>query len=102
MLRVEPSSPRLLRITLGGPALAGFTVEEPAASIRLLIPPAPGEPLVVPMWNGNEFMLPDGHRPTIRTFTPWRVDTDAYELDIGAVLHGDGACLLYTSPSPRD
>ena len=91
MRRVEQLTPRLLRITLGGAELRGLTVDEPAASVRILIPPAPGEPLVMPTWNGNEFLLPDGRRPTIRTFTPWRVDADALELDIGAVLHGDGA-----------
>ena len=50
----------------------------------------PGLPLVVPQWNGNEFLLPDGHRPAIRTFTPRRVDADALELDIEVVLHGEG------------
>jgi NADPH-dependent ferric siderophore reductase len=89
--RVVPLSARMLRITLGGPDLAGFTVEEPAASVRLLIPSTPGAPLVMPEWRGNEFLLPDGRRPVIRTFTPRRVDTDPPELDIDAVLHGDGA-----------
>ena len=35
----------------------------------------------MPAWNGNEFLLPDGRRPAIRTFTPRRVDPDALELD---------------------
>ncbi len=88
---MEPVTPRLLRVTLGGSDLAGLTVADPAASVRLLIPPAPDETLVVPNWNGNEFLLPDGRRPTIRTFTPWRVDAAGPTLDIGVVLHGDGA-----------
>ncbi len=45
----------------------------------------------MPTWNGNEFLLPDGRRPTIRTFTPRHVDTGALELVIDAVVHGDGA-----------
>ena len=83
-------SPRLLRITVGGDALAGFALAEPAASVRLLIP-EPGAPLVVPSWNGNEFLLPDGSRPTIRTYTPRRFDADALELDLDVVLHEAGA-----------
>jgi len=87
---VVPLSPRLLRITFSGTELRGFTVDEPAASVRLLLPAGASEPLVVPAWNGNEFLLPDGRRPTIRTFTPRRVDAAAGELDLDAVVHGDG------------
>jgi len=36
----------------------------------------------MPSWNGNEFLLADGRRPTIRTFTPRRVDPEALELDL--------------------
>jgi NADPH-dependent ferric siderophore reductase len=89
--RVERSSPRLVRVTLAGPELEHLTVDQPAASVRLLLP-SPGAPeLVMPTWNGNEFLLPDGHRPTIRTFTPWRVDPEALELDLGIVVHGHGS-----------
>jgi NADPH-dependent ferric siderophore reductase len=88
---VEPLSPRMLRVTLTGPELAGFRVDEPAASVRLLLPSGPGGRLELPTWNGNEFLLPDGRRPTIRTFTPRRVDSEALELVIDAVVHGDGA-----------
>ena len=88
--RVEPASPRLIRITLAGPDLEGLTVEEPAASVRLLLPASDAELLVMPRWNGNEFLLPDGRRPTIRTFTPRRLDREIPELDIEAVIHGDG------------
>src|SRR5438552_8548376 len=88
--RVEPASPRLVRVTLAGPDLAGLTVEEPAASVRLLLPASDTEGLAMPRWNGNEFLLPDGRRPTIRTFTPRRLDREVLELDIEAVIHGDG------------
>jgi len=88
--RVEPVSPRLVRVTLGGAELAGFTVEQPAASVRVLLPSSGAGELVAPSWNGNEFLLPDGRRPTIRTFTPWRVDPEAPELDVGIVVHGGG------------
>ncbi len=88
--RVERLNPRMVRVSLAGQELAGFASELPAASVRLLLPD-PGEELVVPSWNGNEFLLPDGRRPTIRTFTPLRFDPQALELDIDIVLHGSGA-----------
>src|ERR1700674_3950501 len=72
--RVEPRSPRLIRVTLTGPELEGLAVDEPAASVRLLLPATANDDLVVPSWNGNEFLLPDGRRPTIRPFTPRRLD----------------------------
>ena len=88
--RVEPITPRLVRITLTGPELDGFALAEPAASVRLLLPASAGEDLVIPVWNGNEFLLAGGRRPAIRTFTPLRFDEGAFALDIEAVLHGDG------------
>jgi NADPH-dependent ferric siderophore reductase len=89
--RVEQVSPRLVRITVAGSELEGLAVEQPAASVRLLLPSPGTRELVMPTWTGNEFLLPDGQRPTIRTFTPWRVDADALELDLGIVVHGTGA-----------
>jgi NADPH-dependent ferric siderophore reductase len=89
--RVERASPRLVRVTFAGAELGGLTVEQPAASVRLLLPSPGTSELVMPTWNGNEFLLPDGRRPTIRTFTPWRVDAQALELDVGIVVHGAGA-----------
>lgn len=88
--RTERLSPRLVRLTLAGPELEGLTVELPAASVRLLLPSPGDDQLVVPAWNGNEFLLPDGRRPAIRTFTPRRVDTEALELDVEIVVHGGG------------
>lgn len=81
--------PRLMRVTLGGRELDGFAVSEPGASVRLLLP-SPGSDLVVPEWNGNEFLLPDGRRPVIRTLTPGPVGSSG-ELVVDVVLHGDGA-----------
>ena len=88
--RVERLSPRMVGVTLAGPDLVGLVVEQPAASVRLLLP-SPGAPeLVVPRWNGNEFLLPDGRRPVIRTFTPRRVVPEALELGLEIVVHGGG------------
>ncbi len=79
----------MVRVTLAGPELEGFTTDLPAASVRLLLP-TPGAELVLPRWNGNEFLLPDGRRPIIRTFTPWRFGPEALELLLGIVVHGHG------------
>ena len=86
---VQRLSPRMVRVRLGGPDLAGLSVEQPAASVRLLLP-SPAEEVVIPRWNGNEFLLPDGRRPLLRTFTPRRLDPDALELDLDIVIHGSG------------
>jgi NADPH-dependent ferric siderophore reductase len=88
---VAPVTPRLVRVTLGGPDLDGLVVEQPAASVRLLLP-APGtSELVMPTWNGNEFLLPDGRRPAIRTLTPLRLDATTHMLELEIVVHEGGA-----------
>lgn len=87
---IERMSPRRVRVHLAGPELVGLAVEQPASSVRLLLPlPGTGE-LVIPEWTGNEFLLPDGTRPPIRTFTPRRADPTAGTLDLEIVVHGPG------------
>lgn len=81
----------MIRVTLGGPEVEGLLIEEPAASVRLLLPAAGADQLTMPTWSGNEFLLPDRRRPTIRTFTPRRLDLEALELDLEVVVHGGGA-----------
>jgi NADPH-dependent ferric siderophore reductase len=88
--RAEHLTPRLVRITFGGPELDGMPVADPAASVRLLLPSPGTDTLVMPRWNGNEFLLPDGRRPVIRTFTPRRLDLETGELDLEVVVHGGG------------
>jgi len=87
--RVEVRTPRLRRITLAGADLAEMPPPQPAASVRILLPEAGG--LIIPEWNGNEFLLPSGRRPLLRTFTPRRFDPAGGELDLEIVLHGAGA-----------
>jgi NADPH-dependent ferric siderophore reductase len=86
-----PLSPRLIRVTVGGDELDGMTIDLPAASVRLLLPPPGASELVMPAWDGNEFLLPDGTRPTIRTLTPRRLDPSARALDVDVVVHDGGA-----------
>jgi NADPH-dependent ferric siderophore reductase len=100
--RVEPVGPRLTRVALGGPELAGLTVDQPAASVRVLLPAESGE-LAIPTWDGNEFLLPDGHRPRIRTFTPRRFDAGSLELDVEIVRHGAGVASAWAAAArPED
>ncbi len=68
VLRAERLTPRLASVTFAGPDLDGLVVDEPAASVRLLLPSPGVEALVVPERQGNEFLLPGGERPIIRTF----------------------------------
>jgi NADPH-dependent ferric siderophore reductase len=95
--RVERLSTRMMRVTLAGPDLAGLTVEQPAASVRLLLPSPDANELVIPTWNGNEFLLPDGRRPIIRSVTPRRVDPATLELDLDIVLHDNGNASRWAS-----
>ena len=88
---VTTVTPRLIRITVGGPELDGLVIDQPAASVRLLLPSPGSTELVMPTWQGNEFLLPDGHRPTIRTLTPLRLDSTLQELDLEIVVHEGGA-----------
>ena len=101
--RVEQLTPRMVRVTFAGSELEGLTVGHPAASVRLLLPSPGTTELVMPAWNGNEFLLPDGRRPTIRTFTPFAVDPEALELDLEIVVHGGGAASEWvTAAQPGD
>jgi NADPH-dependent ferric siderophore reductase len=84
-------TPRLVRVTVAGPQLEGLVIDQPAASVRLLLPDPGRRELVVPAWTGNEFVLPDGRRPVIRTLTPLRPDPVAQSLDLEIVVHGGGA-----------
>ncbi len=91
VVEVDERSPRLVRVTFEGAGLRELEVDEPAASVRLLVPSPDTDELVIPQWNGNEFLLPGGARPALRTFTPLRHDRDRGRLDLEIVRHGDGA-----------
>jgi len=101
--RIAELSPHSRRITFAGDELEGLVIDEPAASVRLLVPSAGADGLVMPAWNGNEFLLPDGRRPLIRTFTPRFLRTGPAELDLDIVLHGDeGVSGWATRAAPGD
>jgi NADPH-dependent ferric siderophore reductase len=81
----------MMRLTVEGDDLGDLAGDAPAASVRLLIPSPGADELVTPVWNGNEFRLPDGRRPAIRTLTPRRVDSAGTALEVDIVRHGSGA-----------
>jgi NADPH-dependent ferric siderophore reductase len=58
--------------------------------VRLLLSSPGSHELVMPTWDGNQFLMADGQRPTIRTFTPRRFDASALELEVQVVVHGVG------------
>lgn len=87
--RVE-RSPRLLRLTFAGDSLHEMA-QLTAASVRLLVPTPGTDELIVPEWNGNEFLLDDGTRPAIRTFTPLASAMEEDHLVIDIVRHPGGA-----------
>lgn len=80
----------MLRLELGGEELDGLPPAGPAASIRLVVPWA-GDEFEVPTWTGNEFLLSDGRRPALRTFTPVDFDRESNQLTLDIVRHGGGA-----------
>lgn len=96
-------SPRMLQFTFEGDGLRSLGDAEPASSVRLLVPSPGTDELVIPEWNGNEFLMPDGERPTLRTFTPLRIDRDAGRLDLQIVRHPGGAVSAWAEDaSPGD
>ncbi len=88
-------TPRMARVVVGGPNLIGLDPGLPGASVRLLLPSPGADELVLPAWDGNEFLLPDGSRPVLRTLTPRHVEGD--ELTVDVVLHGTGPLSTWAS-----
>jgi NADPH-dependent ferric siderophore reductase len=91
VIRTEKFGPRFVLVTLAGSELKGLEIDQPASSIRVLLPEAGDRSVVLPSWSGNEFLLPGGTRPLIRTLTPRRLDSGSLELDVLVVIHGLGA-----------
>jgi len=87
VLRVTDLTPRMRRITLGGPELQGFTSLGSDDHIKLLFAETAEQQQAIDARNlGRD----GGARPTMREYTPRRIDLVTHELDIDFVLHGDG------------
>ena len=91
MVRRDEVTPRMLRLTFEGEGLRELVAPEPASSVRLLVPSPGAADLVMPEWNGNEFLLPGGERPALRTFTPLRFDAARGRIELEIVRHPGGA-----------
>ncbi len=91
VVRVEPVSPRMRRVVLGGEALDGFTSAAADDHVKLFFPtPGQSQP-VLPALGPDGPVFPDGApRPVSRDYTPRRFDAEARTLTIEFVLHGDG------------
>jgi len=86
VLRVVELTPRMRRITLGGAQLQGFISLGTDDHVKLLFANTPEEQAAM-----DALDLPkDGIKPTMREYTPRRIDLVANELDLDFVLHGDG------------
>ncbi|MGB9090409.1 MAG: siderophore-interacting protein [Pseudomonas farsensis] len=86
VLRVTELTPRMRRITLGGAELAGFSSLGTDDHIKLLFATTAEQQHAIDARELNR----DGARPTMREYTPRRIDLVNLELDIDFVLHGDG------------
>lgn len=86
VLRVTELTPRMRRITLGGAQLQGFTSVGSDDHVKLMFACSAEEQAALDNLNLSR----DGLRPTMREYTPRRIDLVAGELDIDFVLHGDG------------
>ncbi|MGH8380997.1 siderophore-interacting protein [Pseudomonas sp.] len=86
VLRVTELTPRMRRITLGGPQLQGFTSVGSDDHVKLMFACSQEEQAAL----DNLDFSREGLRPTMREYTPRRIDLAAGELDIDFVLHGDG------------
>lgn len=88
--QTHPLGGRLVGLDLRLADLGTLRSAEPASSIRLLVPSEGSHGLEVPEWTGNEFLLADGRRPTIRTLTPCGTDEERQVLRLAVLRHGDG------------
>ena len=87
VLRVTDLTPRMRRVTLGGPELQGFTSLGTDDHIKLLFAETAEQQHAI---DARTLNREGGERPTMREYTPRRIDLQANELDIDFVLHGDG------------
>lgn len=85
VLRVVELTPRMRRITLGGPELAGFVSVGTDDHVKLMFACTPEEQAAL-----DDPLANEGVRPTMREYTPRRIDLAVGELDLDFVLHGDG------------
>jgi NADPH-dependent ferric siderophore reductase len=87
--RVQPLTPRMVRLTLAGAELAGFTRNGAAGHVRLWVPNAEGE-FAVPALAAEGVEIAPERRSPSRVYTPRYWDAERLELDLDILLHGSG------------
>ena len=87
---VQPLSDRLVSITFTG-EFDGFEISAPTQHIKVFIPPAGEHAVQMPAAGPDGPGGPaDGPRPSVRTYTPRRFDSDTGRLEVQFVIHGEG------------
>ncbi|MGC4191695.1 MAG: siderophore-interacting protein [Thermomicrobiales bacterium] len=90
--RIEPLTPRYLRITVGGDELAGFRTLGAQDHFKLMLPAGGEDEPVVPEMTSEGPRYPEGAvRPVMRDYTPVAFDPATNELTFDLVLHERGA-----------
>lgn len=90
--RIEPLTPRYLRITVGGDELEGFQTLGAQDHFKLLLPNAGQTEPALPVMTENGPQYPqDVARPVMRDYTPRVFDPATNELTFELVLHDRGA-----------
>lgn len=87
--RVEPLSPHMVRVVLGGAGLDDFTPGPWTDSYLTVYLPPPGAPYTVPFDADAVRTLPAQQRPASRRYTVRDWDPKRRELTIDFVVHGD-------------
>lgn len=93
--RIEPLSPRMVRVTLAGEQLAGFRTAAPTDHVRVFFPTGDRPPRLPEVVDGQPQMGgdTDPHRDyTVRRFRP-----EVGELDIDIVLHDEGVAVAWVA-----
>ena len=91
VIRANPITPSMIRVTLSGDELPGFTTAAHDDHVKVFFPAAGSNKPVLPTFGPDGPVFPESApRPAARDYTPRRYDPAANELDIDFVLHGDG------------
>ncbi len=85
---VRQVAPGMARVTLAGPELEGFVAPGPADHVKVFFPDADGV-LTTPVFTPEGVTRPESGTVIVRDYTPFAYRSEAGELDIDFVLHGD-------------